>query len=51
MGVPAFFRWLRDKYSKCIVNVVEQEALIVDGVPVPPDPDAPNPNGLEFDNL
>ena len=45
MGVPAFFRWVREKYSKCIVPCVEEE--------LPPDSDfsGANPNDVEFDNL
>ncbi|RYG52734.1 hypothetical protein EON67_00500, partial [archaeon] len=51
MGVPAFFRWLRDKYGKCIADVIEAGGTYVDGVEVPPDTTSPNPNGCEFDNL
>ena len=51
MGVPAFFRWLKEKYSKIIVPVKETEAVTVDGVKVPVDITQPNPNGVEFDNL
>jgi 5'-3' exoribonuclease 2 len=51
MGVPAFYRWLREKYPKCIVDVREEQAMVVDGVEVPVNFDQPNPNGVEFDNL
>jgi hypothetical protein len=51
MGVPAYFRWIREKYPKCIVNVLEDAPMIVDGVKVPVNPSAPSPNGIEFDNL
>ena len=51
MGVPAFFRWLRDKYAKCITNVVEDDGTEINGVYVPPNFTGANPNGIEFDNL
>ena len=51
MGVPAFYRWLSEKYPKIIVDCVETQAQVVDGVAVPVDTSTPNPNGMEFDNL
>ena len=57
MGVPSFYRWLSLKYPNIIVNCVddgfEEECDDEDNdaprahIPV----GAPNPNGIEFDNL
>eukprot|EP01114_Cavostelium_apophysatum_P015981 TRINITY_DN4472_c0_g1_i4.p1 TRINITY_DN4472_c0_g1~~TRINITY_DN4472_c0_g1_i4.p1 ORF type:complete len:1063 (+),score=296.53 TRINITY_DN4472_c0_g1_i4:70-3258(+) len=51
MGVPAFFRWLSDRFPKTLVDIVEEEGQIVDDVEVPVDTSKPNPNGQEFDNF
>ncbi|CAK4087335.1 unnamed protein product [Aphanomyces euteiches] len=53
MGVPAFYRWLSEKYPRTVVDAVEERAVVIEGrkrfnlI----DMEAPNPNGQEFDNL
>ena len=44
MGVPAFYRWLADKYAKVVVDSIE-----ADPTEGPIDASLPNPNGMEFD--
>ncbi|XP_063949470.1 5'-3' exoribonuclease 3 [Daucus carota subsp. sativus] len=51
MGVPAFYRWLAEKYPMVVVDVIEEEAVEIEGVKIPVDTSKPNPNQLEYDNL
>lgn len=37
MGVPAFFRWLSRKCGAIVVNCIEDEQKVIDGVKVPID--------------
>eukprot|EP00966_Prymnesium_polylepis_P122104 2822548-Prymnesium_polylepis.1 len=47
MGVPSFFRWIHDKFPRCIRNYIE----LPPAVAATSWSKEPNPNGIEFDNL
>jgi len=51
MGVPAFYRWLSEKYPKIVQDMLEKRNAVVDGVEIPLNLLEPNPNGMEYDNL
>ena len=54
MGVPAFYRWLSEKYPKIVEDVLEERVHLAGGqgsIRIPFDATKPNPSGLETDNL
>lgn len=53
MGVPAFYRWVQEKYPKCVVDAIEARAVELEGERhfELTDTTGPNPNGFEIDNL
>ena len=54
MGVPAFYRWLSEKYPKVVQDVLEARVHLANdsgSIRLPFDSTLPNPSGLECDNL
>ncbi|KAJ1408485.1 putative 5-3 exonuclease [Sesbania bispinosa] len=51
MGVPAFYRWLAEKYPLVVVDAIEEEPVVIEGVQIPVDTSKKNPNNIEYDNL
>lgn len=54
MGVPAFYRWLSEKYPKIVQDVLEDRVHLAHqsgSIRVPFDCTRPNPSGLDCDNL
>lgn len=54
MGVPAFYRWLSEKYPKIVQDVLEERVELAGNqgsIRVPFDATKPNPSGIEVDNL
>ncbi|KAF9593495.1 hypothetical protein IFM89_023607 [Coptis chinensis] len=52
MGVTGvLYRWLAEKYPMVVVDVIEEEAVEIDGTSISRDTSKPNPNKLEYDNL
>jgi len=51
MGVPAFYRWLSEKYPKIVEDVLEERVKMHGTTRVPFDLTKKNPSGLECDHL
>jgi 5'-3' exonuclease len=51
MGVPGLYRWLAERYPKSVADALETMPEFINGTRVDPDTSAPNPNGVEYDNL
>ena len=55
MGVPAFYRWLSEKYPKAVLDLLEVRPEYIENIPIPVNTSEPSPNLQlnipEFDNL
>jgi len=51
MGIPAFYRFLAEKYPRVVVDAVEEEPVVIDGIQIPVNTSMKNPNNNEYDNL
>jgi 5'-3' exoribonuclease 2 len=51
MGVPAFYRWISEKYPKIVATLLEQYPTVIADHVFPVDLTEANPNQIEFDNL
>ena len=51
MGVPTFYRYIHDKFPKCIRDYVEQVAGGLEAASERDWSAEPNANGTEFDNF
>ena len=51
MGVPAFYRWLSEKYPKIVQDLLEQRDNVIDGTIFPLNLNHPNPNGFANPNI
>ncbi|MCI45531.1 5'-3' exoribonuclease [Trifolium medium] len=51
MGIPSFYRWLAEKYLRVVVDSVEEEPMVIDGIQIPIVTSNKNPNNIEYDNL
>lgn len=49
--MPAFYRWLSEKYPKIVVDMLEDKPTRVGGIEIPLDLTAENPNGIEVRSI
>ena len=51
MGIPAFYRFVAEKYPRVVVDAVEEEPVVIGGIQIPVNTSMKNPNNKEYDNL